>query len=63
VPGINDMSRRVMDVVHRFNDFCREVKAAYTFEAGPDPVLFFMERYESHKGPKGPHKGPEGPYN
>jgi hypothetical protein len=38
------MSRRLMDVVHRFNAHMGRTAAAYTFEAGPDPVLLFLER-------------------
>ena len=44
VPGINDMSRKVMDVVHRFNEHMGHTAAAYSFGVGPDPVIFFMER-------------------
>lgn len=34
-------------MVHRFNDHMGRMAAAYTFEAGPDPVLLFLDRYTS----------------
>jgi len=44
VAGVSDVSRRLMDVVHRFNAHMGRTAAAYSFEAGPDPVLLFLER-------------------
>jgi diphosphomevalonate decarboxylase len=44
VSGVSDTSRRLMDVVHRFNQHVGRTACCYTFEAGPDPVLLFLER-------------------
>ena len=36
---MNDVSRAVIQVVHAFNSACGEVRAGYTFDAGPNAVL------------------------
>ncbi len=40
---LNDLSRRVVELVNAFNE--REVKAAYTFDAGPNPAIFTLKEY------------------
>ncbi len=35
---LNDKSWEVIDFIHSFNE--KEVRAAYTFDAGPNPILF-----------------------
>ncbi|GLE10750.1 hypothetical protein PINS_up022990 [Pythium insidiosum] len=37
---MNDVSRRIVQLVHRVNAFYGDVRLAYTFDAGPNAVLF-----------------------
>ncbi|KAJ0406622.1 hypothetical protein ATCC90586_006122 [Pythium insidiosum] len=37
---MNDVSRRIVQLVHRVNAFLGGVRVAYTFDAGPNAVLF-----------------------
>uniref|UniRef100_A0A8D2LFN3 Diphosphomevalonate decarboxylase n=1 Tax=Varanus komodoensis TaxID=61221 RepID=A0A8D2LFN3_VARKO len=39
---LNDTSKRVVALVHRFNAHCGRTKVAYTFDAGPNAVLFML---------------------
>ncbi|KAM5263058.1 diphosphomevalonate decarboxylase [Ctenodactylus gundi] len=40
---LNDTSRRIIQLVHRFNAHHRQTKVAYTFDAGPNAVIFTLE--------------------
>ncbi|KAH0619689.1 hypothetical protein JD844_000600 [Phrynosoma platyrhinos] len=40
---LNDISKQVVALVHRFNAHCGKTKVAYTFDAGPNAVLFMLE--------------------
>ncbi|XP_042294280.1 diphosphomevalonate decarboxylase isoform X3 [Sceloporus undulatus] len=40
---LNDISKQVVALVHRFNTHCGKTKVAYTFDAGPNAVLFMLE--------------------
>ncbi|RPA81805.1 Diphosphomevalonate decarboxylase [Ascobolus immersus RN42] len=40
---LNDTSRAVISFVHYFNEYYGAVKLAYTFDAGPNAVLYFLE--------------------
>ncbi|XP_003228605.2 diphosphomevalonate decarboxylase [Anolis carolinensis] len=40
---LNDISKQVVRLVHRFNDHYGKTKVAYTFDAGPNAVVFMME--------------------
>jgi len=42
---MNSTSQAVIELVHRYNQICQQVKVAYTFDAGPNAVLF-MEKSE-----------------
>lgn len=41
---MNDTSKSVIHLVHAFNNYKKEVKAAYTFDAGPNAVVFVMKQ-------------------
>uniref|UniRef100_UPI0040387C0D diphosphomevalonate decarboxylase n=1 Tax=Callospermophilus lateralis TaxID=76772 RepID=UPI0040387C0D len=40
---LNDVSRRIVQLVHRFNACHGQTKVAYTFDAGPNAVIFTLE--------------------
>ncbi|XP_048338301.1 diphosphomevalonate decarboxylase [Sphaerodactylus townsendi] len=40
---LNDVSKRVIALVHRFNAHYGKTKVGYTFDAGPNAVLFALE--------------------
>ncbi|KAK3280860.1 hypothetical protein CYMTET_11314 [Cymbomonas tetramitiformis] len=41
---LNETSKRIVEMVHRFNDLKGYTAAAYTFDTGPDAVLIFQRR-------------------
>lgn len=44
---LNDTSRAVISFVHSFNETFKEPKIAYTFDAGPNAVLYYLEEDQS----------------
>ncbi|KAJ7311933.1 hypothetical protein JRQ81_006254 [Phrynocephalus forsythii] len=40
---LNDTSKQVIALVHRYNAHCGRTKVAYTFDAGPNAVLFMLD--------------------
>lgn len=42
---LNDVSRQLIDLVHRYNEQAGRVQAAYTFDAGPNAVIFVQEQH------------------
>ncbi|KPP61666.1 hypothetical protein Z043_120208 [Scleropages formosus] len=44
---LNDVSRRVIGLVHRYNRHYRETRVAYTFDAGPNAVIYTLQPYVS----------------
>jgi diphosphomevalonate decarboxylase len=43
---MNDVSKSVVTMVHTYNDWAGEIRAAYTFDAGPNAVLYTLEKYQ-----------------
>lgn len=42
---LNDISRQIIRLVHRYNAQAGRVQAAYTFDAGPNAVIFVEEQH------------------
>ena len=42
---MNDVSRSVVQMVHKYNAWAGEIRAAYTFDAGPNAVLYTLDKY------------------
>lgn len=42
---MNDVSKSIINIVHCYNDWAGEIRAAYTFDAGPNAVLYTLERH------------------
>jgi diphosphomevalonate decarboxylase len=47
---MNDVSRSVIRIVHAYNAWAGEVRAAYTFDAGPNAVLYTLDKYAVEVG-------------
>ncbi|KAL3795248.1 hypothetical protein HJC23_008333 [Cyclotella cryptica] len=43
---MNDVSKSVVTMVHVYNEWAEEIRAAYTFDAGPNAVLYTLEKYQ-----------------
>lgn len=43
---INDTSKKIIRLVHNINAFFNETIVAYTFDAGPNAVLYYLEEHE-----------------
>ena len=42
---MNDISRMIVRIVHAYNAWAGEIRAAYTFDAGPNAVLYTLDQY------------------
>lgn len=42
---MNDISKSIVRIVHAYNKWAGQIRAAYTFDAGPNAVLFTLEKY------------------
>lgn len=41
---VTEVSHKVIELVHAYNEICGEVKVAYTFDAGPNACLYLLEK-------------------
>ncbi|KAL9694803.1 hypothetical protein quinque_014088 [Culex quinquefasciatus] len=41
---MNDISHAIVTLVHRFNDLKKDIRVAYTFDAGPNACLYLLEK-------------------
>uniref|UniRef100_A0AAY4E2Y8 Diphosphomevalonate decarboxylase n=1 Tax=Denticeps clupeoides TaxID=299321 RepID=A0AAY4E2Y8_9TELE len=42
---LSDVSRQIINLVHCYNHHYREIKVAYTFDAGPNAVIFTLQEH------------------
>jgi diphosphomevalonate decarboxylase len=42
---MNDISRTIVRIVHAYNAWAGQIRAAYTFDAGPNAVLYTLDEY------------------
>jgi diphosphomevalonate decarboxylase len=42
---MNDVSRSVVQMIHKYNEWAGEIRAAYTFDAGPNAVLYTLDKH------------------
>eukprot|EP01038_Epipyxis_sp_PR26KG_P007312 gene7312-9962_t len=42
---MNDVSKMIIRIVHVINSFYNQVKAAYTFDAGPNAVIYTLDEF------------------
>lgn len=42
---MNDVSKSIIKLIHAYNAYHNEVRAAYTFDAGPNAVIYTLDKY------------------
>eukprot|EP00536_Pseudo-nitzschia_multiseries_P018071 jgi/Psemu1/54020/gm1.54020_g len=47
---MNDVSRQIVRIVHAYNQWAGETRAAYTYDAGPNAVLYTLDKYSVEVG-------------
>lgn len=47
---MNDVSHMIVRIVHAYNAWAGNIRAAYTFDAGPNAVLYTLEEYAVELG-------------
>src|SRR3954465_10724067 len=45
---MNDVSRSIVHLVHLYNEWCGKICVAYTFDAGPNAVIFGLKDAIAH---------------
>ncbi|XP_047992918.1 diphosphomevalonate decarboxylase [Leguminivora glycinivorella] len=40
---MTEVSHKIVEIIHKYNEVCGEVKVAYTFDAGPNACLYLLE--------------------
>lgn len=43
-PYMNGISHAIVNLVHKYNEFCGEIKVAYTFDAGPNACIYMLKQ-------------------
>lgn len=56
---MNDISRSAIRLVHVYNTWARDVRAAYTFDAGPNAVIYTLDEFAVELGALMLHFYPE----
>jgi len=57
---MNDVSRQIVRIVHAYNKWAGETRAAYTYDAGPNAVLYTLEKHSVEVGALMAHYFPSG---
>lgn len=47
---LNDISRSIIHVIHAYNKWANQIRAAYTFDAGPNAVIYTLHPYDVELG-------------
>ena len=56
---MNDTSSSIIRIIHAYNKWAGKIRAAYTFDAGPNAVLFTLDEYAVEVGALMLHYYPE----
>lgn len=56
---MNDVSKSIVRIVHAYNNWAGQLRAAYTFDAGPNAVIFTLDEYALEVGALMLHYYPE----
>jgi diphosphomevalonate decarboxylase len=43
---MNDVSKSIVEMVHVYNEWSGEIRVGYTFDAGPNAVLYTLDVYQ-----------------